>query len=373
MSYPESMRCPQSHQFMYNPVLASNGITYERSALMNLYKGGDHITLLNGEEIENQFVEDKVMVKKVKKFLKENPCFIMPIPEESKKKFISAVTSNNFEEMELSLNKEPLLLSERLFGEKNVFQHLSKDDSDNIDKLCFLLKIAKTKQSPSEWHDFFEYLASKGRAFVIVSIIKNHILNVNDNSFSGKNTLLHLAAKYGRQKLIKQLILKCDADIYLKNGDNNKAEDIGLQQLIHETIQKKVFKQLYEKREKQLDKKIKGLEDQNAALKKDMDMMARRVTKIQDAHNNFVRTAHEKGFFNLPHLQSSFRVKRQIKQCSYSLDDFDLKDTYGTFFTGPEAPRYRMACCEVFEPLFTPDLSREREEQDYKKCIIEKS
>lgn len=424
LSIPLENLCdPLTNKLLINPVIASNGITYDRDALMKLYKGEDDpITLPDGEKIENKFFEDRVTKEKVKKFLKENPDFIMPISEESRKKFISAVACDDLKEMELSVNEEPLLLSEKLFEEKTVFQYLAQEGaSDNMDKLCFLLKIAKTKRSASEWYGFFEnHIASNGKASVIVRVVQHHlrVLDINDNGFSGQNTLLHLAAKYVHKKLVKRLIIKCKADTYLMNEDNNKAKKVapprsGIPQLIEESIQKKVFKQLFEPREKELNKKIKSLEDQNAALKDKLDKAESlkenlrielnkakkyaenlevklngaeksiaalkieqtkiddRVGKIQVAHNNFVRSAREKAFFRLPRIQSTFQVKRKVEQCSYDPDDFDgKKDTYATLMNSSDAPRYRMACCLFYETLFTSDLPSKKEEEDYNKCLL---
>lgn len=275
----------------------------------------------------------------------------MPISKENGDKFISAVSSINKKEMASSITKEPTLLREKLFGDKTVFQHLAQESSpENMKKLRFLLTIAKTKWSSAEWYGFFEdYIASCGQASVIVNLVQKQIFKVNDNGFSGQNTVLHLAAKYEHKELAKLLIVKCEAGTYLTNEDNKKAKDVapersGIPQLIKESIHEKVFKQMFKPKVKELNEKIESLKEENAALRKSMNKVEKsnenlkneliktkkyaenfeiklnegteknksdqdkndnRFKVIQTSHNNFVRYAEDKGFFQLKTFNSA--------------------------------------------------------------------
>lgn len=420
---PEALCCPLTKRLFKIPVIASNGKTYEKEALLKLYNENDDYILLEEERIANRFFEDRSMQEKVEVFLKENPDYVRPVSEEKRSKFIAALSKSDRHQMHLSVSEEPALILENLYDTKTVFQHLADmGESDSVNKnLCFLLNLAKAIWEQPKWYGFFEnHITRQGKSFVIIAALKEHILESNDSHYSGGNTLLHLAAKNGHKRLVKRLIVECDADTTSKNAQGDKVKDVaqpgsGIPQLIKDSTAEKMLRNLLKPKKKKLDSKIallenknaaleqelrkaevrvdntekkitsleekvKNLEAQNASLKNTLQKAENNVQKIYIAHNSFAKIARDKGLFAVPgHIVSTpkensadkttIQIQRKRGQCSSNRNNFSEVDTYVPLFNFSGA-RYREAYYEFDETSFVAGLSSSEEEESYRKCVI---
>jgi hypothetical protein len=418
---PEGLCCPLTKQLFKQPVIAlSNGKTYEKDAIEKLYdKVKGVIVLPDKQEIENKFIPDNAMKKKVNDFLKENPSYVRPITEEIKNNFVAAVTKDDIKQMELLVSEEPMLLSEKLFANKTVLQHLAEPFKMGTPSLICILRVAKTKWQAAVWNTYFEnHIVNGGKSNLIIAAIMNDTLNVNSRDYSDGNTLLHLATKSGHKELVERLIIECNADTYLKNNDGARAKDVapqgsGVAQLIKDSLNKKALEQVFKPREKELNEKIvsqsnniRKLEDQNVALSKELSTTKlliqglgfnmkehderikkletknaavenrlqaeiNRTDKLAAAHANLVNILREKGLFRMKGYFVSIMgqvasIEEAVERGFYEEYDPAATDTYATLNGG----RYRPVFYHRLKFTHSTSLPREEEEREYRKCLL---
>lgn len=326
ISIPANYHCPLTHEVMWDPVLATDGYTYEREAVENWLKRST-ISPMTGKNLPQAAVFPNFNARSsIREFLTQNPqcwdkVYVSNTMIERLLVLSKENSSSSFQEWKSLLQSDQRLLYLPL-GEKKttLLEHISKQ-SNAIIKL-YLPEILElftaitwrrlaTRQSVQDWlmlvanmidrasislsERFFKTLQTTLNITICpidtalyainyqnVSLFKLVLPQISDinQRFQDGNTLLHFAALNGETNIVTALLDK-GANIKQKNDAGLKPESMARQAGHEEVADLMAMRKIAPLLQRAgIFKRITFLEERNQELESRLSIMEKTIASI---------------------------------------------------------------------------------------------
>lgn len=203
IAIPDDLMCPITHQIFKEPVIATDGHTYEQSAIKK-WLTGNKVSPLTREKMGDGLIINLDKKKQVIDFFEKNKITTFD-------KLLDAIRDKNLTALQ-SLNYTEELLTESYSVKGTLLHAATVCNSPEI--VAYLLdEGANPQATDAEGKTPLHHAHSKE----IAQLLLEHHSQINAKSKKG-STPLHIAAARGNSKLVEFLIDK-GADIEAKDND----------------------------------------------------------------------------------------------------------------------------------------------------------
>jgi hypothetical protein len=310
---PEDYSCPITHQLMVDPVLASDGHTYEREAI-NKWLEKNNTSPMNNTVLQHKYLAPNLFAKTIiEQFLNaNNVCTVEKFWEVIKERNVEELKKINFLERHLESKNDGLTALHYIAGyvrnigepivkillQEGAYVDILDDDGGtpliwavfnrNMVIIKLLVEAGTKIDHADNWGWTSLHYAACHNATEILELLLDHKANINETNSEGR-TPLHIAAIHGNEESVK-LLLERGANYHLTSKDNQTPVQLAqakypkLAKMIPKYRQGLKFKEVINKQKTQLEQLQAQLNNQQAeieALKQQLSTV-HRMEQIQE-------------------------------------------------------------------------------------------